>query len=90
MISKHEGCVCLFLVACLIVFCVSGCTNATWDSTTSLGSDAKIEFYQDGEVVRTFVSDGKPLTGKHGNRVAFREKSTGHYIRILDNTIIPS
>ena len=87
-ITKHEICVCLFLVVAIGLAVCSGCTNAGWDSATSLGSDGTVELYQNGEVVKTWESDGKVLSGEHGNRFSFREKGTGHYIRISGPVVV--
>lgn len=61
---------------------LSGCTDSWWGSVTSLGNSHKIELYQDGEVVRTWISTGKVESGEHGTRFAFVDKETGAYTRI--------
>lgn len=71
------------------LFALTACTDSWWGSVGALGNECRVEFYQDGKVVRTWTSTGKVTTGDNGTRYAFVDKATGAYVRIgVQNTVV--
>ncbi len=82
---KKLLCALLFVLSFILV----GCTDAEWASTTSVGSEFSVELFSAGEIVRTWTSTGKVITGEHGARYAFVDKETGKYVRVgVSNTVV--
>ncbi len=75
----------LFVLALVLV----GCTDAQYASRASINSEFTVEFFQNGELIRSWTSTDKPLSGEHGTRFAFVDKATKKYIRVgVANTIV--
>lgn len=76
------------IVCILLVVFAIGCTNVGRSELAAYGKNFKIEVFSGGQIVRTYISDGKVLTENTSDGWRFRDRESGKYIRVSGTSIV--
>lgn len=76
------------ITAVLCAALTVSCTSADRSKVFGYGDDFKIEMYSGGQLVRTWISNGKVLSESQSDGYYFTDKETGKLIEVCGDIVI--
>lgn len=67
---------------------LTSCVDASVSKFTALGSKHKVELYNGGQLIRTWISTGKPQSEVNSDGYYFTDKETGKLVEVCGAVII--
>lgn len=79
-----------FLLAAgwLVLFVLSGCTDAGWSKLTAYGNSATVECYSGGKLIYKGSSTGKVKSEESSDGYFFRDAADGKLKEVSGNCVI--
>lgn len=87
--SENKIIISVFVIFVIIVsFWKFIFTDAGWSKMTSLGNEHSVQLYSGGELVREWVSTGKPFSEENSDGYSFKDKISGNLTEVSGNVVI--